>query len=185
MKKSALKFAAVAVVGLAFAAHGSETVSRAEDVAKRIPQETAEETAARMKWWQHDRFGMFIHFGIYAQAARHEKVKSREHMTDEQYEPYCRRFDPALFDATEWARTARPVGVVPDVSRFMGLFRRRADRARRFRRVGEGTPGRHGGVDEAQCAFDLRLHGGAGRMGPSGSANQVWPRERGLSPRRR
>lgn len=27
----------------------------------------------RTKWWSEDRFGMFIHFGIYSQAARHEK----------------------------------------------------------------------------------------------------------------
>ena len=79
--------------------------------ARRVPRETPEARAKRMAWWTHDRFGMFIHFGIYAQAARHEKVKSREHMTDEQYEPYCRRFDPDLFDATEWARAAKEAGM--------------------------------------------------------------------------
>ena len=111
MKTSALKFAAFAAVGLAFAAHGAETVSRAEDVAKRIPQETAEETAARMKWWQHDRFGMFIHFGLYALPARHEWVKRREKLDDSHYDRYFERFNPDLFDAKDWARRAKAAGM--------------------------------------------------------------------------
>lgn len=31
-----------------------------------------------MSWWTHDRFGLFIHWGLYAMPARHEWVKSRE-----------------------------------------------------------------------------------------------------------
>lgn len=34
------------------------------------------ETAARLKWFTDARFGMFIHFGSYSLAARHEWVKS-------------------------------------------------------------------------------------------------------------
>ena len=33
-------------------------------------------------WFNHDRFGMFIHWGIYALAARHEWVKNREEIDD-------------------------------------------------------------------------------------------------------
>ena len=29
-------------------------------------------------WFRHDRFGMFIHWGLYALPARHEWVKTRE-----------------------------------------------------------------------------------------------------------
>jgi len=29
-------------------------------------QESTEERAARMQWWQEARFGMFIHWGLYA-----------------------------------------------------------------------------------------------------------------------
>jgi len=32
-------------------------------------------------WFVHDRFGMFIHWGLYALPARHEWVKMREQMT--------------------------------------------------------------------------------------------------------
>ena len=27
---------------------------------------------ARMQWWKDAKFGMFIHWGLYAEAARHE-----------------------------------------------------------------------------------------------------------------
>ena len=33
-------------------------------------------------WFLHDRFGMFIHWGIYSLAARHEWVKSREEIDE-------------------------------------------------------------------------------------------------------
>ena len=41
-----------------------------------------------MSWWTHDRFGLFIHWGLYAMPARHEWVKSREKMSDEHYNRY-------------------------------------------------------------------------------------------------
>ena len=37
-------------------------------------------------WFTHDRFGLFIHWGIYAAAARHEWVKQREQIPDEVYQ---------------------------------------------------------------------------------------------------
>ena len=39
-------------------------------------------TADRTDWFVHDRFGLFIHWGLYAAPARHEWVKSREKTTD-------------------------------------------------------------------------------------------------------
>jgi len=38
----------------------------------QLPKETPEQKAERMEWWTDARFGMFIHWGLYAQAARHE-----------------------------------------------------------------------------------------------------------------
>ena len=49
-------------------------------------------------WFTHDRFGMFIHWGLYAMPARHEWVKTRERMTDDHYDRYFRHFDPDLYD---------------------------------------------------------------------------------------
>ena len=65
----------------------------------------------RTKWWSHDRFGLFVHFGIYSQAARHEKVLLREKQTDEEYRRYFEFFNPDLFDARAWARCAKAAGM--------------------------------------------------------------------------
>jgi len=40
------------------------------------------------------RFGMFIHWGLYALPARHEWVKNNERMTNEQYQKYFEMFNP-------------------------------------------------------------------------------------------
>jgi alpha-L-fucosidase len=36
------------------------------------------QTAGNTVWFEHDRFGMFIHFGLYSAAARHEWIKTKE-----------------------------------------------------------------------------------------------------------
>ena len=38
----------------------------------------------RMKWYLHDRFGLFLHFGLYSIPARGEWVRSDEEMPEEQ-----------------------------------------------------------------------------------------------------
>ena len=65
----------------------------------------------RMRWWLHDRFGMFIHFGLYSIPARGEWVRSTEEMPEEDYLPYFREFDPSALDARDWARRAREAGM--------------------------------------------------------------------------
>jgi len=62
-------------------------------------------------WFVEGRFGMFIHWGLYALPARHEWVKNRERMTDEEYDTYFRHFDPDLYDPRGWARAAREAGM--------------------------------------------------------------------------
>ena len=60
---------------------------RAEDVsfdvvpygyARHLTDETWEQKLSRLGWWTDARFGMFIHFGLYAVPARHEWAKSYE-----------------------------------------------------------------------------------------------------------
>ncbi len=62
-------------------------------------------------WFVQDRFGMFIHWGLYSMPARHEWVRHREEITDEDYQIYFELFNPDLFDPHEWARTARRAGM--------------------------------------------------------------------------
>jgi len=73
--------------------------------------ETDQEKADRMQWWTDARFGMFIHWGLYAMPARHEWVKQRERLTNEDYEKYFQRFNPDLFNPKEWARQAKAAGM--------------------------------------------------------------------------
>lgn len=72
-------------------------------ITKKTPGETG--------WFTHDRFGMFIHFGLYAMPARHEWVKTKEEMKEEWYEQYFKHFNPDLFFPDEWARQAKNAGM--------------------------------------------------------------------------
>ena len=72
-------------------------------VTRKTPGDTA--------WFTHDRFGMFIHFGLYAMPARHEWVKTNEKIPEEKYDKYFKYFNPDLFDAREWARQAKAAGM--------------------------------------------------------------------------
>jgi len=62
-------------------------------------------------WFTHDRFGMFVHWGLYALPARHEWVMSREQRDVGDYARYADVFDPDLFDPRDWARRAREAGM--------------------------------------------------------------------------
>jgi alpha-L-fucosidase len=75
------------------------------------PAETEAERAARMKWWTEARFGLFIHWGLYALPARHEWVKRQERLTDDAYQKYYERFDPDLYNPKAWARAAKVAGM--------------------------------------------------------------------------
>jgi alpha-L-fucosidase len=77
----------------------------------QMPKETEAQKTQRMKWWTDARFGMFIHWGLYALPARHEWVKNMERLTNEQYQKYFESFNPDLFNPKEWARMAKEAGM--------------------------------------------------------------------------
>ena len=68
-------------------------------------------TPGDTSWFVRDRFGMFIHFGLYAMPARHEWIKSQEGISEEKYDLYFKHFDPDLFDAKQWAKAAKAAGM--------------------------------------------------------------------------
>lgn len=68
-------------------------------------------TPGDTQWFVHDRFGMFIHFGLYALPARHEWVKSNEFISEEKYQKYFDNFNPDMFDAKKWAKKAKEAGM--------------------------------------------------------------------------
>jgi len=71
----------------------------------------AKPAVADTKWFVHDRFGMFIHWGLYSLPARHEWIRHNEKITNEAYETYFRHFDPDLYDPQLWAKTAANAGM--------------------------------------------------------------------------
>lgn len=76
-----------------------------------IGRETARQKEKRMQWWTEGRFGMFIHWGLYALPARHEWVKNRERINNETYQKYFDEFNPDLFEPKKWAKEARAAGM--------------------------------------------------------------------------
>ncbi|MBQ8147027.1 MAG: alpha-L-fucosidase [Clostridia bacterium] len=68
-------------------------------------------TPGNTEWFKNDRFGMFIHWGLYAMPARNEWIKHIECLTDEKYDKYFKYFNPDLYDAKDWARQAKAAGM--------------------------------------------------------------------------
>ena len=74
-----------------------------------------------MAWWEHDRFGMFIVWGLYSQAAGlwHGKpvrgygewIMNNGHIPRAQYATLAAKFDPVKFNADQWVSIAKAAGM--------------------------------------------------------------------------
>lgn len=64
----------------------------------------------RVQWFNEARFGMFIHWGLYAIPARGEWVRSNEKISKEDYQPFFYEFNPTKYNPKEWARIAKVTG---------------------------------------------------------------------------
>lgn len=70
-----------------------------------------EERRKRTQWFLEDRFGMFIHWGLYAIPARGEWIMTNERISKEDYRVYFDEFDPVDYDPRTWARAAKEAGM--------------------------------------------------------------------------
>ncbi|TMV51920.1 alpha-L-fucosidase [Paenibacillus mesophilus] len=64
----------------------------------------------RTRWFLQDRFGMFIHWGLYSIPARGEWIRGNERMSFEQYKAYFDEFDASRYNPREWAKAAKAAG---------------------------------------------------------------------------
>lgn len=86
-----------------------------------LAAETAAERDSRMRWWREARFGMFIHWGLYAVPAGTwegekiggigEWIMDRANIPVEDYERLAAQFNPVKFDAAQWVRIAKNAGM--------------------------------------------------------------------------
>jgi len=65
----------------------------------------------RTRWFREARFGMFIHWGLYAIPARGEWVRSHEKLSEEDYRPFFEQFNPTAYDPRQWAAIAKDAGM--------------------------------------------------------------------------
>jgi alpha-L-fucosidase len=85
-----------------------EQVAKAETVAV-LP---SEERRATYEWFAESRFGLWVHWGLFAMAARHQWVQSMERISPQEYRRrYFERFDPDLYEPAAWAREAKNAGM--------------------------------------------------------------------------
>lgn len=72
---------------------------------------TAQTRPERMAWWRDARFGMFVHYGLYALVGRNEWVMSLENIPISEYEQLANQFNPKPGAPREWARLAANAGM--------------------------------------------------------------------------
>jgi alpha-L-fucosidase len=103
MKRRAFwkSLAAAGVVGLARPLGAAVQTEQSESAAGSMD---------RLRWFREAKFGMFIHWGLYAIPARGEWVQFHRGISGPEYEKYAARFNPTKFNAREWVALAKEAG---------------------------------------------------------------------------
>ncbi|NOR76793.1 MAG: alpha-L-fucosidase, partial [Draconibacterium sp.] len=75
----------------------------------------------KMEWWREARFGMFIHWGLYAEPAGEwngkqvpgisEWIMARAPISVKDYEKIAENFNPVKYDADAWVKLAKQAGM--------------------------------------------------------------------------
>jgi alpha-L-fucosidase len=87
-----------------------------------MQSDTVPPYAQRLRWFHEARFGLFIHYGLYALPGRGEWLMFRERIPPAEYAKLADRFTAERFDADAWARLAVDAGC-----RYVALTARHHD----------------------------------------------------------
>jgi len=74
-------------------------------------EQIADSRDARMKWWRESRYGMFIHYGLYSIAGRHEWLQVQENIPIEEYKMLANELSYKPGSARKWAALAKQAGM--------------------------------------------------------------------------
>ena len=74
-------------------------------------EETKEQQDKRMAWWRKAKFGMFIHWGLYALPGGGEWIQHNLRIPIKEYEQLAKEFNPVGFNAKEWVQVAKEAGM--------------------------------------------------------------------------
>ena len=104
-----------------WAGQGMDAAGMGQQVVAARDRMTAAQRAERMAWWNEARFGMFIHWGLYAELAGYwqgkpiaglgEWIMNRAKIPVADYKKLVATFDPKEFNAHEWVGMAKASGV--------------------------------------------------------------------------
>jgi alpha-L-fucosidase len=96
------------------------TLRAAESAAPADPESPAAREK-RLQWFRHDKFGLFIHWGLYSIPAGYWKgarspgigewIMNRMKIPVTEYEQLAKQFNPVKFDADAWAQFAQDAGM--------------------------------------------------------------------------
>ena len=100
-----------------------------------VRDEPAQRTEARLKWFREARFGIFIHWGVYAVPARGEWYMNNGKVSVATYRAFAKDFTAAKYDPQAWAQ------LFADAGEIHGHHHQAPRRFRlvRFRRLPTGT----------------------------------------------
>jgi alpha-L-fucosidase len=97
----------------------SEKLGELEEKIQRVERETDQDKDKRMAWWREARFGLFIHWGLYAIPAGEWKgetnhaewILTTAQIPVKEYEKFAPRFNPVQFDPEKWVNAAKEAGM--------------------------------------------------------------------------
>jgi alpha-L-fucosidase len=114
MKNTCISSLLAAVLLLSPAFSPAQTVTS-------VRTETKEQRDARMAWWREAKFGLFIHWGVYAVPAGYYRdqpvegdggwIMNRGKIPMAEYQQFAREFNPVKYDADAWVRAAKDAGM--------------------------------------------------------------------------